>query len=90
MEPTRIPIFLTQMISHGRDRLHMAPPPPCERTPRPRGIFLGILNIRDGRCYGILQSIRAVHIGGFDLMILMETKITNQYYCRSRLGYNIL
>ena len=36
------------------------------------------------------QAIRAVHISGFDLMVLMETNIINQAYFWNKLGYNIL
>ena len=33
-------------------------------------------NIHNGQGFGIFQAIWAVQVGGFDLMVLMETKIT--------------
>ena len=31
-----------------------------------------------------------VQVSGFYLMILMDTKITDQAYCRNRLGYDVV
>ena len=39
---------------------------------------------------GIAHVIWAVQVGGFDLMVLTETNITNQAYCRNRLGYDVV
>ena len=83
-------IFLTRPISHDVDCLYMAPPPPLRHTLHPRGLSLGTLNIHDGRGSGIAQAIMAVQIGVFDLMILMETKITNQAYCHNSLVYDVV
>ena len=84
-----MPIFLTRLISYGGDRLHTSPPSPCRRTLHPWGLSIGTLNIRNGQGYGLMQAIRAVQIDGFDLMILLDNKITNQAYCHSSLGYNV-
>ena len=48
------------------------------------------LNISNGRGFGLAKAILAVQISGFDLMILIEAKTTNQDYCRYRLGYNVV
>ena len=85
-----MPICITQLISHGRDWLHTAPTLPLWWPMRPRWLFLRTLNLRDGRGSGLAQAIRAVYIGVFDLMILMETNITSQYYCSNRLGYSVV
>ena len=83
-----MPICLTQSISNGQDHPHTAPPSPLRRTLRPRGLFLGKLNIRNCRGYRLTQAIQVLQIGGFNLMILTEIKITDQSYCFSSLGYN--
>ena len=64
--------------------------PPPRRPPRPQGLSLGNYHIRDGRGLGIAHYIRAAWIGGFDRTILMETKITDQDYCRNRMGCNVV
>ena len=76
-----MPNCLTQPISHDRYRLHPAPPPPRQSAPRPRGLSLRTLNIRNGRGYGLVQAMQGVHILGFYLMILTDTNNTNQAYC---------
>ena len=35
-----------------------------------------------------MQAIQAVQISDFELMILTDTNITNQAYCRNRMGYD--
>ena len=85
-----MPICLAQTIIHVSDRLHTAPPPPRQRTPRPQGLSLGTLNIRNGWGFRITQAIRVVHIGGFVLMILTETKITNQSSYHISMGYKLV
>ena len=68
----------------------MAPPPQLWKIPHPWGLSIGTLNIRDGRISGLAQVIRLVHISGFGLMILTETKITDQDYCLRSLGYDVV
>ena len=34
-----------------------------------------------------MQAIRVERIGGFNLMIMTENKITDQVYCRNRMVY---
>ena len=53
-------------------------------------MYLGTFNICNGRVFGLVQGIRAVQIGGFDLMILTETNITERDYCCNILGYNVV
>ena len=81
-----MPIYLTQTISHVGDHLHMEPLPPHQMTQRPWVISLRNLNIRDVQGSGLTQAIQEVHIGSFDLMILTETKITDQDYFHISLG----
>ena len=68
----------------------MAPPPPHQRTPHPRGISLGTLKIYDDWGSGLTHAIQAVHIGSFGLMILTETKINDWGFCLNRLGYDVV
>ena len=71
-----MPIYFTQPIIHGGDLPHTVPPP--RQTPIPRGLSLGNYHIRDGWVSGIAQAVPAARIGSFGLMILTETKITDQ------------
>ena len=87
--PTRMPLIFSQPMPHGADRLHTAPPPPSRRPPRPPGLAIGTLNIRDGRGFGLAQAIRVVQRGYFGVMLLTETKISTTAYCRNRLGYDM-
>ena len=75
------------MILHGRERLNSAPPPLRRQPSLPQGLSIETYNIRNGRGFEISQAIRVVQVGGFDLMILMETKVTVPAYCHNRLGY---
>ena len=87
---TRIPICLIPQIGDIRDPLPVAPPPPRQQQPLPRGLSLRTFNIRNVRGYRLAQAIRAVQIGSFNIIILKEAKITNQAYCSNRLGYDVL
>ena len=60
------------------------------RPPRPQGLSIRTFNIRNGRGFGLTQAIRAVHIGGLDLMILTEINVTDLAYFQNRLGYNVV
>ena len=68
----------------------MAPPPPRRRMPCPWGISLGNLKIRNDRGSSLAQATWAVQIGGFDLMIMTETKINDQDHCCIRMGYDVV
>ena len=83
-------ICFAQVIHHGGDRLHSAAPPPCRRPPRPQILSIRTFNICDGRGFKLAQAIWEVQIGSFKLMILTETKVTDQAYCHSRLGYDVV
>ena len=80
-----MPIFFTQPIRHGVACLHSASL--RRRTLRPWGLSIETFNIYGGHGIGLVQDIWAVQIGGFDLMVLTERKVTNQAYYHNRLGY---
>ena len=86
---TRIPLTFYRPIPHGADRLNTAPPLPHRQPPLPPGIAIGTLNIQDFRGFRMVQAIRALGRGGFDVTILAETKISMADYCRNRLGYEV-
>ena len=48
---------------------------------------LGTYNIQDVCGFGLLQKIRAVRLGNYDVMLLMKTKISDTVYCKNHLGY---
>ena len=60
------------------------------RLPFPPGLSIGKYHIHNGWGYGIMQAIRATWIGSFDLMILTETKITDQAHFRNMMGYDVI
>ena len=72
------------------DRLHTDPAPPRHWPPLPWGLSLSTFNIRDGRGSGIVQALQVVHLDGFNVMLLMDTKITDQDYLRNILGYDMV
>ena len=85
---TRIPMYVTIPIRYGGD--HPYTVPPSFRPPRLRVLSLSNYHIRNVRGSGIVQAVQAARIGGFDLIILMETKITIQAYCQSRGGCGVV
>ena len=87
--PTRMPLNFYLPFLYGFDRLHTALPLPRCRPQRPPGIEIGTLNIRDGRGFGLAQTIRVVEQRGFNVMVLTETKIQTEAYWHSCLGYNV-
>ena len=68
-------ICFTQLIRHGSDRLHLAPPPPQSRPPRPMGFNTRTYNNQYSRVFGLPQFIRAINQGNYNLMLLAETMI---------------
>ena len=58
--------------------------------PHPQGLSIRTFRICNGQGFGLAQAIRVTWIGGFDLMILTNTNINNQDYCRNRLGYDVV
>ena len=68
----------------------MAPLTPRQLTTHPWGLSLGTLNICNSRGSVIVQAIRAVQIGSFDLMILTETNINDQDFCHRSLIYDVV
>ena len=75
-----MPLTFSQPILHVAGRLHTAPPPLRRPPPCPPGLTIGALNLRDGQGFGLAQAIQAVEHGGFDVMILTETKIQTEAY----------
>ena len=68
----------------------MAPPlMPHRRPPLPPRLTIGTLNIRYGWGFGLAQAIREVERGGFDMMLLTETKIQSEAYSHIRLGDDV-
>ena len=51
---------------------------------------MGKYNILDGHGLRLSQAIRAVERGNYELMLLMEKNISDEVYCRNRLGYGIV
>ena len=47
-------------------------------------------NIWDGRCFGLLQAIRAMQLRKYNLILLTKTKILDVVYSHNCLGYDIL
>ena len=74
------------MIPYGVDRFHIAPLLPRRCPRRPPGIAIGILNIRDGRDFRLVQAIQMVERGGFNVILLMEKNIQTEAYSYNRLG----
>ena len=49
-----------------------------------------MLNIQDGRGFRLVQAIRKVEHGGFDIMLLTKTKIQTEEYSQNRMGYDMI
>ena len=82
-----MPMYVTRP-RYCRDLPHRVTPP---RQPlRHQVLSLRNYHIQNGQVYGIPQAIRAARIGGFDLMILTETNITDQAYFQNRMRYNMV
>ena len=81
-------IYVTQPRRHFRDRPHMIPL--SRQSPRPLGLSLRNYHLRESTGSKISQAIWATRNGGFNLMILTETNITNHIYYRNRMGYNVV
>ena len=84
-----MPISFAHQIWHGSNQLHSAQAPLRCRTLRPPGFAIRTIDIRDSRGLGIAQAVLTVKLGGFDLRVLTETKISMALYCRNQLKYNI-
>ena len=86
-----MPICFVWPVRHGGELLHMAPAPlRLHWMLHPQGLFLRTFNICYCQVFGLTQGIWAIYIGSFNLMILMETNITNQAYLRNNLGYDMV
>ena len=57
--------------------------------PHPQ-LNLSTYNIQDRHGFGLLQAIRLVHLGKYDLMLLTDTKILDVVYCKNHLGCDII
>ena len=85
-----MPVTFNLTILHCRNHLHLMAAMPRCRSPQPRVLSIGTYNIRNVNGFGIAQAIWAVQVGGFNLMVLTETKVTGQAYFHNRLGYNVV
>ena len=83
-------ICFTHPFSHGREHIYTAPPQLRHKPPFPRGLNLGVYNIRNGRGFGLDQSIWAVQLIRYDVMMLTETKISDEAYCHTWLGCDMV
>ena len=81
-----MPVCVTQPRKYGWDPPHMIPPP--HRPPCTRRVSLRNYHIHDGRGSGLAEAVQVAWIGGFNLMILMDTKIIYQAYCQNRMVYD--
>ena len=86
---TSIPITFYRPTSQGAGCLHTALTPPRLQTPRPPGLDIGTLNIRDGRVCRLAQIIREVERGRLDLVSLMK-KIRMEECSNNRRGYDVV
>ena len=87
----KIAICLTRLIWHGFDQLYLAAAlPPRRWPPRPMGINRGAYNIRGGCDFSLTQVIRAIERVKYNLMLLMETNISDVVYCHKRLWYVVV
>ena len=82
-----MPICITQPLHHVNDRLHTAPPPLRRRPTCPTRLNLGTYYIWYGCIFGLLQEFRAVQLGNYNVMLLTETKIPDEVYCKYCIGY---
>ena len=88
-EPTRMPLTFYGPILYGTNCLHRAPPPLRRQPPHPPRLAIGTLNIRDDRGFRLAQAIWAVECGGFDVMLLTDTKIQTEPSSHKCLGYDM-
>ena len=74
----------SDMAPIGFHRRRIRRPPPL------LGISIVGINVHDGKGFGIAQVVQVVELGVFNLMVLTKTKISTVFYCRNRLGYDIV
>ena len=72
-----MPICFNLTLPLVSNRIHTTPLPPRHWTKLPPGINLRTYNIRDSHVIGLPQAIRAIQLGYYNLMLLMETNILN-------------
>ena len=85
-----ISICLTLPLYHVIDRLHTTVLYPWRQLPCPPGLSLRTYNILYGYGFGLPQAIRAVQIGNYDVILMIETNIPDAVYCHNCVGYNIV
>ena len=68
----------------------MAPLLSCRRPPHPRGLSLGTYSTCDGWGVGLDQDIWSVQLGSFNIMPLVDIKISREAYFRNRLVYDVV
>ena len=72
---TRMPLTFSWPIPYGADRLYMAPPLSLFQPQRPLELAIGTLNPRCVQGFGLVQAIWLVERGGFDVILLIKTKL---------------
>ena len=75
--------------SQGAGCLHVVFLPMRRRTPRPFGLSIRKLSIRDSRGFGLAQAIRKVELGGLDIMSLKD-KIRMEALSNNQRGYYVM
>ena len=79
-------MYVTLLIRHSGDLSHTVPLP-CQ-PPHYQVLSIGKYHICDGQSSGLVEAVQVARIGGVDLMILTETKITYKDYCQHKMGYD--
>ena len=64
--------------------------PPRHKTPWPQGLNPGMYNILYVQGFGLSQAIWEVQISNYDMMIMTETKISNDVHCHNRIVYDVV
>ena len=59
-------------------------------SPHYRGLSLSNYHIRYSQGSRLVKTVRLARIGGFDLMILTKTNITDKVYFQHNIGYDVV
>ena len=83
------PLTFTHPIQFGQDPLHNGQPQRRRNKQPTKGCTLGLYNIRDGHNSALAIAARSFQQGRYDVVIAVETKISNEIYPKTMLGYHI-